>query len=123
MSRELFTFDGKRKYITAEERQRFLSVANSHDRGEVRTFCLVLAHTGCRISEALELTADKIDLSVKAIVFRTLKQRDRVTYRAVPCPDSTLDALGLVHHIRKAQKGERRWKKHASMVLGAQPSH
>ena len=106
MTRELFTIDGKRKYLTEEERQRFLSVANQHERGEVRTLCLVLAYTGCRISEALELTADKIDLSAKAIVFRTLKQRDRIVYRAVPCPDSTLDALCLAHYIRKAQKGK-----------------
>ncbi len=48
---------------TTEERERFLTAANSHERGEVRTLCLVMAYTGCRISEALELTADKIDLS------------------------------------------------------------
>lgn len=106
MSRELFTIDGKRKYLTTDERDRFLIVANQHERGEVRTLCLVMAHTGCRISEALELMADKIDLSAKSIVFRTLKQRDRTIYRAVPCPDSTLDALDLVHRIRKAQKSK-----------------
>lgn len=106
MTRELFTSDGKRKYLTNEERDRFLAAANQHDRGEVRTFCLVLAYTGCRISEALELTADRIDLSAKAITFRTLKQRDRIAYRSIPCPDSTLDALDLVHHIRKAQKSK-----------------
>ena len=51
---------------------------------------MVLAFTGCRISEALELTADKIDLSAKTIVLRTLKQRDRIAHRAVPVPESTL---------------------------------
>ena len=43
MSNELFTSDGKRKYLTAEERERYLSAAASLDRGEVRTFCMVLA--------------------------------------------------------------------------------
>ncbi len=82
MSNELFTIDGKRKYLTSDERESFLNQANQHERGEVRILCLVMTYTGCRISEALELTADKIDLSAKAIVFRTLKQRERMTYRA-----------------------------------------
>lgn len=103
---ELFTLDGQRKYLTSEELTRFLETANSHERGEVRTLCLVLAHTGCRISESLALTADKIDLSAGSIVFRTLKQRNKTTYRAVPVPYSTLDALDLVHRIRKAQKSK-----------------
>ena len=111
MSNELFTIDGKRKYLTSEERDRFLDSANSHERGEVRTLCLVMAYTGCRISEALELTADKIDLSEKSIVFRTLKQRERTAYRAVPVPDSVLDALDLVHRVRKAQKSKVRGQK------------
>jgi integrase len=111
MSRELFTIDGKRKYLTADEITRFLAIASHHERGEVRTFCLVLAYTGCRISEALALTADKIDLSQKAIIFRTLKQRDRVIHRAVPIPDSALDALELVHCVRKAQKSKDSGKK------------
>ena len=111
MSNELFTINGKRKYLTSDERERFLTQANQHERGEVRTLCLVMAYTGCRISEALELTADKIDLSAKSIVFRTLKQRERMTYRAVPVPDSVLDALDLVHRVRKAQKSKGSRKK------------
>ncbi len=113
MTRELFTIGGKRKYLTADEITRFIEKANQHERGDVRTLCLVMAYTGCRISEALELRIDKVDLSAKTIVFRTLKQRDKIIYRAVPCPDSTLDALDLVHHIRKAQKsrGSRKEKK------------
>ncbi len=106
MTRELFTIDGKRKYLTSEEQDRFIAQAGEHERGEVRTLCLVLAYTGCRISEALALTADKIDLSSKTIIFRTLKQRDRIVYRAVPVPDNTLDALDLVHRVRKAQKSK-----------------
>lgn len=106
MSNELFTSDGKRKYLTAEERDRFLAAAASQDRGEVRTFCMVLAYTGCRISEALALTANRIDFSAKAITFRTLKQRDKVRFRSVPIPDSLLQALELVHKVRKAQKAK-----------------
>lgn len=54
MSSELFTSDGQRKYLTAEERQAFhRGGAGSAVRAETRTFCETLAQTGCRISEAL----------------------------------------------------------------------
>jgi intergrase/recombinase len=55
MSGELFTSKGKRKYLTTDERDRFLKAAEKFDR-EVRTFCALLAYSGCRISEALALT-------------------------------------------------------------------
>ncbi len=108
MSTELFTFDGNRKYLTADEQEKFIAAANAHERAEVRTLCLTLAYTGCRISEALELTPIRIDLSEKAITFRTLKQREKVKYRSVPCPDTAIDALELVHRVRKAQKSKRK---------------
>ena len=106
MANELFTSDGKRKYLTAEERERFLGAATEHHRGEVRTFCMVMAYTGCRISEALQLTTDRVDFSAKAIAFRTLKQRGQLRYRAIPVPDALLDALELVHQVRKAQRSK-----------------
>jgi len=96
MSDELLTFDGKRKYLTLDEQDRFLSAASSLDSAEVRTLCLTLAYTGCRISEALALTADRVDLSDKSITYQTLKQRGKVKYRSVPCPDVLMDALELV---------------------------
>jgi integrase len=110
MANELFTSDGKRKYLTAEERERFLAGAAEHHRGEVRTFCMVMAYTGCRISEALQLTADRVDFSARAITFQTLKQRGQVRYRAIPVPDALLDALELVHQVRKAQRSKKRGK-------------
>ena len=103
-SRDLYTVDGKRKYLTAEERTKFLEEAQEHPRGEVRSFCEVLAYTGCRISEALALTPSSIDLSAKGITFRTLKQREHVRYRTVPVPESLIDTLDLVHGIRKARR-------------------
>ncbi len=104
---ELFTIDGKRNYLIAEEQGRFIASANAHERAEVRTFCLTLAHTGCRISEALELTPERVDLSDKSITFRTLKQRDKIKYRSVPCPDTLLDAVELVHSVRKARRSKK----------------
>lgn len=108
MSSDLFTSDGQRKYLNAEELARFITAAQHQERAAVRTFCLVLAHTGCRISEALALTVDSVDLSSGAITFKTLKQRHRMRYRAVPVPEGTLDALELVHGLRKAQRARNR---------------
>lgn len=115
MSSDLFTSEGGRKYLTAEELVQFIAVANAQERAEVRSFCLVLAHTGCRISEALALTAMSVDLEQQAVTFKTLKQRSAERFRAVPVPASTIDTLELVHSIRKARrspraKQERLWR-------------
>jgi len=109
----LSTIDGKRKYCTLEEQERFLLASSQHERPEVRTFCDTLAFTGCRISEALELTPERIDVSAKAIIFRTLKQgkdkktqKPKIRFRSVPIPDTHLEALLMVHEIRKRQKSK-----------------
>ncbi len=62
MSKELFTTDGKRKYLNSEELDRFIKAASAQERAEVRTFCLVLVHTGARISEALALSVDSVGI-------------------------------------------------------------
>jgi integrase/recombinase XerD len=99
----LFDAEGRRLYLTGEERRAFLAAAAKTPR-EVRTFCGVLHATGCRISEALALTAGGIDLSGRMIVFESLKKRRRGVYRAVPVPPALLDTLDLVHGIREAQR-------------------
>lgn len=104
MSGQLFDQDGRRKYLTADEREAFLKAAERMPR-EVRTFCCVLTFTGCRLSEALALTADRVDLTGRLIVFESLKKRRTGIYRAVPVPPALLDALDLVHGIRQLQQG------------------
>src|SRR3712207_3864255 len=51
----LFDAEGRRLYLTEEERRVFVLAAAKAPR-EVRTFCGVLHATGCRISEPLALT-------------------------------------------------------------------
>jgi integrase len=58
---------------------------------------------GCRLSEALALTADRLDLSSGVLVFETLKKRRSGVYRPVPVPPALLEALDLVHGIRECQ--------------------
>jgi integrase/recombinase XerD len=65
------------------------------------------AITGCRISEALALTANSIDLSAKVIVLESLKKRKLGVHRQVPVPAELLDLLDMVHGIREVQKRGR----------------
>jgi hypothetical protein len=76
---------------------------------------MTLAYTGCRLSEALALAADRVDLAAGTLVFESLKKRKSGIYRAVPIPPALLDALDLVHGGREHQakrgrgRGDRLW--------------
>jgi integrase/recombinase XerD len=101
---ELYDPTGQRLYLTDNERQAFAKAANASER-DIRTFCLVLLHTGCRISEALELTPKSVDFAAQTITFRTLKKRgDKPVYRAIPAPPFLLDTLDLVHTVKARQQ-------------------
>jgi integrase len=89
---------GNRKYLTVDERRRFLH-AIEHMAPELRTFCGVLSFTGARISEVLALTPAHIDASAQLVVLECLKKRRRGVFRAVPLPASLLDELDRVHHL------------------------
>ena len=106
--------DGARKYLTTGERDAFLRAAEQADR-QVRTLCMTLAYAGCRLSEALALTVDRVDLAAGQLVLESLKKRRSGVYRAVPVPPALLEALDLVHGIRELQgrrgkgRGVRLW--------------
>jgi integrase len=93
---------GRPQRLTAEERNTFLRAAERADR-PMRTLCMTLAYSGCRLSEALALTADRIDLAAGALVFESLKKRRPGIYCSVPVPPALLEALNLVHGIRELQ--------------------
>lgn len=104
----LYTPYGARKYLNAEERGRFL-VAARGAAPEIRTLCLTLAYTGCRISEALGLSVRDVQPGAGVIAIRCLKKRGRLVVREVPVPDTLLDELGRVHGVGdgRAVEGER----------------
>ena len=106
----LFDKRGNRKYLTQQERALIEKTAEKFPR-EIRSLIGVLLYTGCRISEALALTSDRVDLDEGLIVFESLKKRERGVYRAVPVPPKLLDMLELVHSIRETQKGGKRRNK------------
>jgi integrase/recombinase XerD len=103
----VFDRQGNRKYLNRLERRAFLRVIKREPDMLRRAFCLTLFYTGCRISEALSVTANRIDLADKAIVFETLKQRRRGCFRAVPIPDRLCRLLRQC--IVSADPSDRVW--------------
>lgn len=105
----LYGRDGRRKYVTPAERQRFIDIANSWPRAEVGTLCLTLALTGCRISEALGLFAGSIERDESVVVIRSLKKRGGIVFRQVPVPDHYLDRMMAVHELATAEPDAPLW--------------
>lgn len=112
----LFSPDGERFYLTAQERERFLAAAVHEDRVE-RLYCEVLHYTGCRPSEALELHAGRVHIDEGALLFRSLKKRKvdakgrqkQPHYRSVPVPRAMIEKLDYLFDIRTLQ-----WRKKAA---------
>ncbi|MBI1329452.1 MAG: tyrosine-type recombinase/integrase [Alphaproteobacteria bacterium] len=99
MTPVLFDQRGNRKYLVARERLAFVYAASKEPEA-ISTFCLTLAFTGARISEALALTVSRVDTADEAIIFETLKQRKKQVYRAVPVPRALIPLL-TVYGIEK----------------------
>lgn len=106
----LYSCSGQRKYLTPEERARFLGAAWRCERAELRTLCLTLAWTGCRISEALALTERCIEIEAGFIAVTTLKRRSRVpVIREIPIPPDLITELIAVHGIDGTHPDRRLW--------------
>ncbi len=99
----LFDRDGSRLYLNEKERTAFLKAASLRDPIQC-AFGEMLAYTGCRISEALEVTASRIDLDGHTVTLRSLKKRREDVYRAVPLPPDYVDSLQRTFSLRKVQK-------------------
>ena len=104
----MFDHTGNRKYLNAGERMRFYRAASMLPDAGRRSFVLTMFYTGCRISEALALTVSGIDTAERVLVLRTLKQRGKPRYRAVPIPDELLAVLERQSEGLAAD--ERLWK-------------
>ena len=105
---QLYDTHGHRLYLTGAERAAFRAAAARAPR-EVRTYCWTLLYTGCRPSEALALTADRVDFQAAVLTFEGKKKRRPGLYRAVPVPATLLDALDLVHGLRDRKTRARLW--------------
>jgi integrase/recombinase XerD len=97
---------GRRKYLNIDERRRFLAAADRQPV-DLRALCYVLAYTGCRISEALALTPERLDRQAGKLLFQTLKRR-KLCFRAVPVP---LEVVRMLASL-PARSGDRYWPMH-----------
>ena len=88
---QVFDEEGRRKYVNRREVSRFLAVADTLVP-TIRALCYVLCFSGCRVSEALNLTRDHLDPDRGTITFRTLKRR-KLCFRTVPVPIPLLKML------------------------------
>jgi len=86
--------------VTAGERDAFLREADRADR-TVRTLCMTLTYAGIRLSEALALTVDRVDLAAGVLTFESLKKRRDGVFCSVPVPPALLEALDIVHGVRE----------------------
>lgn len=106
---------GQRLYLTPDEREAFAAAAMCHaPHDEARTFARTLYYTGCRPSEAVELTARRVDAAAGVLTFRTLKKRVKPGepcqhWRSVPVPSSFLDELALVHRLKSQREDVQLW--------------
>jgi integrase len=89
----LFDRSGCRKYLNPNERRAYHRVIRAERDVGRRALMLTVFHTGCRISEALNLLAGRIDGAASAVVLETLKRRKRGFYRTVPIPETLTRAL------------------------------
>lgn len=88
----LYSRKNKRLYINASERKRFTKAANQQPERQ-RVFCLTLLYTGCRLSEARELSCLALQAQEQLLSVRSLKKRDQHHIREIPIPKELVDDL------------------------------
>ena len=112
----LYDRQKQRLYVNAAERARFLTAAKACETGP-RTFALTLLYTGCRISEALELSPSAVQLSARIITFRTLKKREKLVMREVPIPEALADDLSASFRLGDHLEPDRHLWRHRGKRL------
>ena len=113
-SMSIYDEKGNRKYVTSAEREQFI-IASEQESPEKRVLCRILHDTGCRLTEALELTPSRINIEDCSIVFRTLKQgatdktgaKKKPKYREISVSKELIDQLDLKFDVRLNQRKSR----------------
>jgi len=90
---EAYDSAGRRKYLNAREGKAFLKAAAELPLQE-RLLCELLYYVGCRISEAISLTAADLDSTDGVVRIFCLKKRDKPHTRRVPVPGHLMRELG-----------------------------
>lgn len=122
-AQSLYGRNGQRKYLTSQERVRFIAAAERWPRKDVAALCLVMAYSGCRISEALAMTVHSVNTEDGTVAVQSLKKRGAFMVREVPVPDATLARLAA---LGVSRGDERLWpfsRGHAWQLIKAVMRH
>jgi integrase len=91
----LYSRAGRRLYLNGHERRAFRAAA-LRQSPDVALLCMVLLHTGCRVSEALALTRTAFQRSSLCVSIVTLKRRRPGLVREVPVPQELFALMGRI---------------------------
>lgn len=103
----LFDRYGNRKYLNEVKRKRFYKATNLLCEDQ-RLLCLLIYWTGVRITEALSLYREQIDLSYVVVIVRSLKKRRKIKFIQIPLPPFYLNSLESF--LRLKENGMPIWK-------------
>jgi len=85
---------GERKYLTRSEIQKFLASSKLFE-AETQSFCWILAETGCRISELLEIKLASFDFEEGSLSIRCLKKRRKKVFRTIPLSPNLIKSVRI----------------------------
>ncbi len=88
----LYDRSGGRLYVNEGERRAFIEAAHKQPP-LIRLFCLILAYTGCRLSEARNLKPEQFQVAERRVSIVTLKRRRFGIVRGIPIPDELAEAF------------------------------
>lgn len=109
----LIDAQGRRKYLVEKEYTAFIAAAEQLPPRE-RAFCLTLAGTGARLSEAKALRKRDIDRASGNIVIRSLKKRDKIAHREIPVQPNLIATLDLVFDLGRGKGDQLLWDVNAA---------
>lgn len=89
---QLYDRSNQRLYVNASERESFKKAAEERP-AQIRVFCLVLLYTGCRLSEAREITKASLQAGEQLLAIRSLKKRNQRHIREIPIPKHLVSQL------------------------------
>lgn len=92
------------KYFNADEVRMILSDKLKQEDYDAYFLCLFLWNTGTRVSEALSVKPEDIDLMAKAIRVRTLKRKGHV--RVFPVQNGFVGELALWINLKGLKRGD-----------------
>lgn len=105
----LYDQNGQRKYLNETELQQFCDAVRFTNNPVDRAFYLTLLQTGCRISEALELTVDRVDFAERCVALKSLKKRGKLLYRPLAIDEMALADIRSIIFEEKLKENDLVW--------------